>query len=112
MTMIEKLESTKVTPYDIIFKVNELVDAVNNIIDSALLERAKKAEPEDRFEEERKWIGKLCWYKLSDNDSWKVGVLTKINENTDVFYPFMFNGLWCKICKPVKQDDEAIYKGE
>lgn len=96
----------------IINKINELVNAVNGILDYAPLEMAMKAEPADPYVAQRKWVGKLCWYKLCEGDTWKVGRLEKIQENADAGYPFVFDGLCYKICEPVKPDDDIIYKGE
>ena len=119
--MIEKLEryitggknmvaiSRPPEPQDMMDKINELVDAVNGILDYAPLEMAMKAE-KDPYAEQRKWIGKLCWYKLCEGDTWKVGRLEKIQENADAGYPFVFDGLCYKICEPVKPDDDIIFK--
>ena len=102
---------------------NQLVDAVNHIkeeydIQIAELERRITAlddptyhEAEtDPYAEQRKWIGKLCWYKLCEGDVWKVGRLEELQENADAGYPFVFDGLCYKICEPVKPDDDIIFK--
>ena len=112
----------------LIQKLNELVDAVNNqqiqlnnhecrLLDlhsriTALEDPTYHEEPADPYAEQRKWIGKLCWYKLCEGDTWKVGRLEKIQENADAGYPFVFDGLCYKICEPVKPDDDIIYKGD
>lgn len=75
-------------------------------------EPEKCEPPVDSYTEQRKWIGKLCWYKLCEEDTWKVGRLEKIQENADAGYPFVFDGLCYKICEPVKPDDDIVYKGE
>lgn len=88
--------------------INELVDAVNEIMtwrfetdeDSDWYDDPKcREQPSDPYAEQCKWIGKLCWYKLCEGDTWKVGRLEKIQENADAGYPFVFNGLGYKICE-------------
>lgn len=104
--------------------LNNAIFDIRNAIDElqlkvAILEEdahpTAKTEPDenvqDKFAEQRKWIGKLCWYKLCEGDTWKVGRLEKIQENADAGYPFVFDGLCYKICEPVKPDDDIIYKG-
>lgn len=123
--MIEKLDkfdSTEASIYHVeklYVKINQLVDAVNSIVsvqeklmDSRFVVETKHEEPADPYAEQRKWIGKLCWYKLCEGDVWKVGRLEKIQENADAGYPFVFDGLCYKICEPVKPDSDIIYKGE
>lgn len=94
-------------------KINELVDAVNGILDYAPLEMAMKAEPKtpaDPYAEQRKWIGKLCWVWNDDGDE---RAFTKLNEiiEDDDDRPFKCFARW-KHCEPVKPDDDIIYKGE
>lgn len=93
-------------------KINELVDAVNGILDYAPLEMAMKAEPADPYAEQRKWIGKACWFW---DDGAKTRVFGKLNQ-VDTEYndaPFQTNfGQWYEHCEPVKPEDDIIYKGE
>lgn len=93
---------------------NALVDAVNEIMTWRFEtdDESPAENVQDKFAEQRKWIGKLCWYKLCEGDTWKVGRLEKIQENADAGYPFVFDGLCYEICEPVKPDDDIIYKGE
>lgn len=94
-------------------KINELVDAVNGILDYAPLEMAMKAEPKpaDPYAEQRKWIGKLCKFRDTPVCEWEYGVLEKFYEDTA--YPFLdTDGYEYVECEPVKPDDDIIYKGE
>ena len=104
------------------FEIQEwigILEAVHksvNVHEKQIDELQMKVEPEkcetpaDQYSEQRKWIGKLCWYKLCEGDTWKVGRLEKIQENADAGYPFVFDGLCYKICEPVKPDDDIIFK--
>ena len=95
--------------------INELVVVVDKLQTRAKnVQSDTESRPEnvqDPYAEKRKWIGKLCWYKLCEGDTWKVGRLEKIQENADAGYPFVFDGLCYKICEPVKPDDDIIYQG-
>lgn len=92
-------------------KINELIDTVNAILDYAPLEMAMKTEPADQFAEQRKWIGKLCKFWDDEDEEKSFSILEGINKNSP--NPYRASGDWCyNHCEPVKQDDEAIYKGE
>lgn len=121
-------------------KINELVDAINELKDkedevkewigivSDLREQVKQlktdktvgliyVEPEpkairDPYAEQRKWIGGLCKF-----DGEHYGILKRIsNPDTRQVWkdgPFgSSDGNWYSSCEPVKPDDELIYKGE
>ena len=107
-------------------KIDELVDAVNGILDYAPLEMATKAEPnpaenvppdaesrpvnvQDKFAEQRKWRHKLCWF-WNDGCADYIGILYEIHDLDEI--PFE-NDLGEKYqhCRPVKPDDDIIYKG-
>lgn len=93
-------------------KINELVDAVNGILDYAPLEMAMKAEPEpaDPYAEQRRWIGKLCRFRDNPACEWKYGILDRIYEDTD--FPFWDTDCYeYAECEPVLPTDNAIYKG-
>jgi hypothetical protein len=97
--------------------LNHVVDAVNGILDYAPLEMAMKAEPktpaenvQDRFAEQRKWIGKLCRFRDNPAFEWKYGILEKIYEDAE--FPFWDTDCYeYAECEPVKPDDDIIYKG-
>lgn len=101
----------------LIQKINEVVDAVNKILDYAPLEMAMKAEPEpvDPYAEQRKWIGKLCkfWDDSDKPENCVYDVLCNIFDLHHEDCPFQCgNGEWYEYCEPVKLDDDIIYKGE
>lgn len=100
--------------FGVINKLNELVDAVNGILDYAPLEMAMKAEPEpaDPYAEQRKWIGKLCkfWDKNHEEDR-IYDILHHIDPNCVYKYCRRELGGGYQYCEPVKPDDDIIYKG-
>ena len=96
-------------------KINELVDAVNAILDYAPLEMATKAEPTDQFEEERKWIGKLCKFWDDEENDYLYEILIAIREDGSD-YPYQMKDpdyeertMSFKHCVPVSE--HLIYKG-
>lgn len=104
----------------VIKKVNELIDAVNELRKDVLFLRKKVLElgykePEpaenvqDKFAEQRKWIGKLCKFWDIDNNNLYYGPLTKIHDTSP--YCYECNHKMCyAFCEPVK--DDIIYKGD
>ena len=114
--MIEKLKRpVKIGGTTFREKINELVDAVNGILDYAPLEMAMKAEPKipaDPYAEQRKCICKLCWF-WNDNKADKViGILTGVFDEADRPFERSIDQTLYKHCEPVKPDDDIIYKGE
>ena len=135
--MIEKLEPIKAfncsdTPQakmqhhsyhnDCINKINELVDAVNELqkheeqhldllteLNEMRLHQNKA--PADPYAEQRKWIGKLCkfWDNLDTNYS--LAILEKIIEKEPMPFEDYRGNQWYH-CEPVLPDDDIIYKGE
>ena len=96
-------------------KINELVDAVNGILDYAPLEMATKAEPEpaDPYAEQRKWIGKLCRFWDDGTQEISYGVFTKIDDRTFSVAKYCCEDVYYHDhCEPVKPDDDIIYRGE
>ena len=98
-------------------KINELVDAINNIvsvqeklIDSRFVVEAKHEEPADQYAEQRKWIGKLCRFWNFKDGEVDIGILKAI-DNLKPTIPYI-NDIDCSytFCEPVKPDDEIIYK--
>lgn len=103
-------------------KINELVDAVNELQTEVnkMAQNLNFAQPEvkenvqDKFAEQRRWIGKLCrfWDTNIGENVW--GILGGIDFSENEKYPY-----WCdqlqeqyQNCEPVKPDDDIIYKGE
>ena len=102
-------------------KINEIVDVVNELqnmqvqvndheIRLTALDDPTGITPTDPYEEQRKWIGKLCWIWDDDDDERTFAKLTEIIEDDDD-RPFKCFTRW-KHCEPVKPDDDIIFKGE
>jgi len=121
-------------------KTNELVDAVNKLETMArntntvlkslveenniheqqidklqmMLEPHKcETRPEnvqDPYAEQRKWIGKLCFFWNNKEDTC-YAILGDIIEYTDTPFEAKDYALWYEHCEPVKPDDDIIYKG-
>lgn len=80
-------------------------------IDEAL-KKAQKAEPADPYAEQRKWVGKVCWFWDNDNTNSSCGILTSIDTETFKEPQFVCNDEYdYEHCEPVKPDDDIIYKG-
>jgi hypothetical protein len=100
-------------------KINELVDAVNEIMtwrfetdeDSDWYDDPKHREqPANPYEEQLKWIGKLCKFWDYDGEEKWFSTLEHIDKNSP--YPYCASGdWWYKHCEPVLPTDNAIYKG-
>ena len=117
---------THTNPYDMQVKINELVDAVNGILDYAPLEMAMKVEPaenttiskmenvaknaQDPYAEQRKWIGKLCRFWIFKDGAVDIGILKAV-DNLNPTLPYI-NDLDCSYayCEPVKPNDDIIYQ--
>lgn len=115
-------------------KINELVDAVNILQESQntywtdiaeikkeLQTRAENVQPDaetrpenvqDKFAEQRKWIGKLCWFWDDVPEEKIIDVLSHIDTNGAYPYVMCDHQVHYGNCKPVKPDDPIIYKGE
>lgn len=132
--MIERLSEYEITSRDgsfinvdcntkiintLVRKINELVDAVNEIMtwrfetdeDSDWYDDPKHREPADPYKEQQKWIGKLCkFWDYDDEEKW-FSILEHIDKNSP--YPYCASGdWWYKHCEPVGIDDDFIYKKE
>lgn len=135
--MIEKLDIKNGGVEDLlncIKKLNELVDAVNELQEFAdvadknlakLMEEATRPEnvqpdaesrPEnvqDKFAEQRKWIGKLCKFWDEKEEEKVFGILTTIDSDCGLsdICPYWNDTIknWFEHCEPVK--DDVIYKG-
>lgn len=132
--MIEKLDVMKdtrnvidkdgivhtVANFTAIDKINELVDAVNNLqtsnthIQKDLFEMRHleaKENAQDKFAEQRKWIGKLCRFWNFKDGAVDIGILKAV-DNLKPTIPYI-NDIDCSYayCEPVSPDDDIIYKG-
>ena len=108
---------------NLLLKVDELVDAVNELqenqnaywtdiaeIKKELQTRAENVK--DKFAEQRKWVGKVCWFWDDDNTNSSCGILTSIDTETFKEPQFVCNDEYdYEHCEPVKPDDDIIYKG-
>lgn len=96
-------------------KINELVDAVNKLdalldLTNTTIQAIKNETPADPYAEQRKWIGKLCMFSNGDGFD-EVGYLTEIDPDMPE-YKFRCNCHdYYEQCKPIKPDDDIIYKG-
>lgn len=105
---------------DTIDKVNEIVEAVNEFQAKVnkIEEKVNFAQPEvkentqDKFAEQKRWIGKLCRFWFEHKKQSYFGILGDIEE--DEIHPYFNADLGCnyKCCEPVKPDDDIIYKKE
>lgn len=129
--MIEKLKKQN-TWGECLEKLNELIDVINalveenNIHEKQIDELQMKIEPEkretpaenvqpdaesrpenvqDKFAEQRKWIGCLVRYKICDwQGGWCVDVLDEIVDHP--IYPFkMRNGDTAAVCEVVEPSE-------
>lgn len=73
--------------------------------------KAPAKNVQDRFAEQRKWIGRLCKFRDNYEDKWHFGVLEEIYQHSDFPFGDSENFEWA-ICEPVKPDDDIIYKGD
>ena len=108
------IEKKLATEQEMQEKINELVDAVNALVyendkDSDWYDRQTRSENvQDKFAEQRKWIGKLCKFWDIDNDNLYYGPLTKIHDTSPYCYECNHKICYAN-CEPVK--DDIIYKG-
>lgn len=107
-------------PQNILDKINELIDAVNELQKNKFTVEIDKTNPVsqqiDPYAEQRKWIGKLCKF-WDDSDKPENCVYDILCNIFDITHhedcPFQCgNGEWYEYCEPVKPDDDIIYKGE
>lgn len=109
----------------IINKINELVDAVNELTSCVGQLGVEFIEPKpveftepnlaDPYAEQRKWRGKLCkfWDDRDKPENCVYDILCNIFDLHHEDCPFQCgNGEWYEYCEPVKPDDDIIYKGE
>ena len=128
--MIEKITNqNQIARHKLAEKINELVDAVNELklsIKPILEERESGIKvyeeaqdmydnkPTDKYAEQRKWRGKLCkfWDDSDKPENCVYDVLYNIFDLHHEDCPFQCgNGEWYEYCEPVKPDDDIIYKG-
>lgn len=106
-------------------KINELCDAINALVyehdkDSDWYDgqtRVENVQPDaesrpenvqDKFAEQRKWIGKLCRFWDANPDKRQLDILIDIDSGIT---PYEIDTSYYQNCEPVKPDDSIIYKG-
>lgn len=103
MSWVDTLENTVL---ELRAKVNKLAPNIN------FDQPEVKENVQDKFAEQRKWIGKVCWFWDDDNTNSSCGILTSIDTETFKEPQFVCNDEYdYEHCKPVKPDDSIIYKG-
>lgn len=92
-------------------KINEIIELLNAItidVDGTKCVDGSKAST-DPYAEQRKWIGKLCWFWTFRRENAIIGLLTDFEIDEPRFR--MDELGWYEHCEPVKPDDDIIYKG-
>jgi hypothetical protein len=121
--MIEKITNqNQIARHKLAEKINELVDAVNELTSCVGQLGVEFIEPKpfeftepniaDPYAEQRNWLGCLCRFWFDNKKQADIGILGDIDE--DEIHPY-FNadlGHNYKYCEPVKPDDDIIYNGE
>lgn len=86
-------------------KINELVDAVNELEKTAETRKFSKME-------QRRWLGKICRFWYDNPNDTLLDYLDKIQTGKNgVEYYSKESGDWFPHCEPVLPTDNAIYKG-
>ena len=124
--------TTNIAKGSVINKINELIDVVNGMqnlwfevvtIKKIILELQAKTEilqehahptattePVDQYAEQKKWIGKACWFWDPHAQTKTFGLLNQIDiDEQNVAYQTNFGG-WYECCEPAEAAD-VIYKG-
>lgn len=111
--------------HDCMDKINELVDTINKMqtMFDAYTKRFRQLDAEskakivngfkniqDPYAEQRKWVGKLCWFSQIYGCYQHIAILKRISESG--LYVTDDGELHYAYCEPVKSDDDIIYKGE
>ena len=116
--MIEKITNqNQIARHKLAEKINELVDAVNELTSYVGPLGVEFIEPKpaknvqvDEIEQAEKWIGKLCWFSQLYGCHQHIAILKRISESG--LYVTDDGELYYAYCEPVKPDDDIIYKGE
>lgn len=68
----------------------------------------------DPYAEQRKWIGKACWFWDEKEEEKVFGILTTIDSDCGLsdMCPYWNDSTknWFEYCEPVSPDDDIIYK--
>ena len=112
-------ETYNVAGKGVIPKINEIIDyleSIRNIINvhEREIDQLQMSASVDniitKYEDERKWIGKLCKFRDDKEFSWQYGILTDIVVGTD--YPYWMGNIEFAECQPVLEEEfkDVIYK--
>lgn len=108
------IERKAATPEEMQEKINELVDAVNELQKNRFIVDIEQTNPVskqiDPYAEQHKWIGKLCWFSQLESCHQHLAILKRITESG--LYVTDDGELHYAYCKPVKPDDDIIYNGD
>lgn len=108
--MIKKLDNIDIyidVPDCVLNKINEIVDAVNELQKNATVSKMENVDP---YAEQHKWEGKLCWFWDADPEDKIVDVLSCIDTSDKYPYVMCDHQIHYKHCEPVSPDDDIIYK--
>ena len=115
--MVDILKLEPVQPFQMQHKINELIDAVKELqkheeqhldLLTQLNEMRLQKEPTDPYAEQRKWVGKLCWFWDNQEEYKFVGILGEVSDNGTYFQK---DGIVSYLnCEPVSPEDDIIYK--
>lgn len=125
ITRLDNLQGRDIYENTALAKINELVDAVNELTSCVGQLGVEFIEPKpfeftepniaDPYEKQRKWRGKLCkfWDDSDKPENCVYGILCNIFDLHHEDCPFQCGyGEWYEHCEPVKPDDDIIYRGE
>lgn len=114
-------------------KINELVNAVNELQKNSTISKMEKIEtPTENVQEdpesgqvdvlkwlrgeEYQWVGCLCELWSGNSKNHRYGILKGIAKNTykghKTIHKYQALSMSFEHCKPVKPDDDVIFKGE
>lgn len=130
ISRLDRLQGRNIYENTALAKLNEVIDAVNELQEMRkscddqiciLAEQIAKLQHDnsekancqenvqDKFAEQRKWIGKLCKFWDDDPDDYNFDILKELTLDGGYVEE---NGFAYDHCKPVKPDDDIVYKGE
>lgn len=103
-------------------KINELVDAVNELQEfcdvadknlAKLMEESTRTEnSQDEYVGKREWMGFICRFWYDNPNDTLLDYLDKIQMGKNgIEYYAKESGDWFPNCEPVLPTDDAIYKG-
>lgn len=108
ITLQDLLENMQNMYTGVCSSIDMLTFRLNQVLEKTPENRESSKMEQDRFAEQRRWIGKLCKV-YDDNDFVHYAVLEKISDNSYYCYGTPVGDY--KHCEPVKPDDDIIYKG-